>query len=323
MDVSPAEYHHHVTYDELAQVIVGISNRQPREDAFRSNEAATISRNIETLFGNACLPGPAETVAVAIRNHKTAALIFDRIWGPKTLHVGIPDELLVWGATPFEIIFMSLGAAGADDVAGSLTRELFTEHGAAPLQRGIASALVSAHAIQAIPTYASAAALESEYAAGRRDVIVAALTNLEVVDERLLTWEQVLEFRADPISRRDYRRMLNWLDRDMIGKTAQQVTDEIADRLESYHSALRKHAIGTTAGVVESLIDPKFLAAVASVTGAIALTTELLAGVASASALVAARIACSLAKRAVDRPELRTGANAVVAYVHEVSKLVK
>lgn len=82
---------------------------------------------------------------------------------------------------------------------------------------------------------------------------------LEVVDEEALSWEQVLEFRSDAAAKADYRRLVHWLDRDMVGRTYQYVIDEIGVRLEKYRAAIRKHGLQSRIGVLASVLEAKAL----------------------------------------------------------------
>jgi hypothetical protein len=57
------------------------------------------------------------------------------------------------------------------------------------------------------------------YREGDREVIVTTLGDLSIVDEGQLSWEQVMEFRADGEMRGKYKRLLHWLDKEMTGKS--------------------------------------------------------------------------------------------------------
>jgi len=49
----------------------------------------------------------------------------------------------------------------------------------------------------------------------------AAITDLDLVEETELSWDQVLEFRRDSDARLKYRRLVRWLDSELRDKPAE------------------------------------------------------------------------------------------------------
>jgi hypothetical protein len=123
--------------------------------------------------------------------------------------------------------------------------------------RVLAAGISGFHDIGVTSVYASTAALDREYAPGNHDVIVATLSALDIPIEAALTWEQVAGFRRDKASRNKLRRFVHWLDRDMAGRSAAFIADEVSGRLEDYRAALRKHGISVALGSLSSVIDSK------------------------------------------------------------------
>ena len=72
------------------------------------------------------------------------------------------------------------------------------------------------------------------YQKGNREVIIATLDDLDIVVEEQLSLEQVMEFRADDQIRGKYKRLLHWLDKEMVGRSPNFVRDEVAIRLDDY-----------------------------------------------------------------------------------------
>ena len=93
----------------------------------------------------------------------------------------------------------------------------------------------------AYPVYHSTGAYSAEYKPGNYEVVIASLDNLKIVHEDSLDWQQILDFRSDEDARRKYRRMVHWLDSSMVGKSQSFVQDELAIKMETYETALRKH----------------------------------------------------------------------------------
>jgi hypothetical protein len=46
--------------------------------------------------------------------------------------------------------------------------------------------------------------------------VMVTLENLQIVDEKGLSWDQVVSFREDTEARKKYRRFLHWLDKEMV-----------------------------------------------------------------------------------------------------------
>ncbi len=127
---------------------------------------------------------------------------------------------------------------------------------------------------------------DSQYTEGDGAIVVAVLDRLELVDEASLEWKQVLEFREDRESQRRYRRLIHWLDCDLVGKSKHYVEDEIALRFERYQSTIRKHGLKTRLGVLSTLIDPRSLAPAATAASGFLLAGQPLWGLLSSSGLV-------------------------------------
>jgi len=92
--------------------------------------------------------------------------------------------------------------------------------------------------------------------------------------EAALTWEQVLDFRKDKTSRDKLRRFVHWLDKDMAGRSAAFIADEITCRLEDYRAALRKHGIAAALGTLSSVVDSKVLIGGAAAVASLSYATD-------------------------------------------------
>lgn len=156
---------------------------------------------------------------------------------------------------------------------------------------------------------------------GDKDVIISTIENLKIVDEKNLSWEQVLELRNDEESQKKYKRFINWLDKEMPGKSQAFIEDDIAIKLEDYEIALKKHGIKTIIGTVKEIIDGKFLLGSAAFSGSayfqsqspsMALLTQGL--------LLGCKIAISLAEKKLAYDEIEKGANSEISWVYEVNK---
>ena len=250
------------------------------------------------------LPLTEETVAIATKE-KTAALCYDRILSPDLpppFNSDIPDSIRCCGESRLEkhhIKMMeavvnnhSIDTVGEkklkDDIISTLVfanvlspnkriynkndiefliKEL--EQNFSPYwsnyMRMAAKSFSGKYAINVSVVCSSEKERSNLYNEGNREAIVSTLSGLEIVDERKITWQQVIEFRKDKRSLQKYRRFLHWLDKDMIGKSFAFIEDDIAIKLEDYKSSLKKHGVKTIIGTIEEIIDGKYLLGTSSV----------------------------------------------------------
>jgi len=165
----------------------------------------------------------------------------------------------------------------------------------------------------ATPIYADSAQKDREYKAGEKEVIVATLSDLDIVDEDNTPWDAVLQFRGDPDARGKYRRFIHWLDKELVGKPQSFVEDEIAGRLQDYTDALRKHGIRTICGMIRAALDPRhwpacdFAAVAAMLNDKPWWTAGLMIG----------KVCLSVATALLDHDDVKRGPNREIAYVYE------
>jgi hypothetical protein len=210
-------------------------------------------------FRRPILPARGERLAVSFECPKTAALVFDRVLNLDVLNPssGYPEEVLAYGATEAEIVAMAirrLFAGGLNGNAVEVIADLLqtpfadTLRDDRPFARALAEALARERHVDAVAVLGSVASRDAQYQAGSHEIIVAVLQGVAVADEAQLTWEQVLEFRHDKTSLKQYRRFVHWLDSEMIGKPPGFIADELLARCDSYEAALRKHGVATAIG---------------------------------------------------------------------------
>jgi len=173
----------------------------------------------------------------------------------------------------------------------------------------------SRQGIPTVPYLGSSIEYDRQYAKGDRTVIVAAIEGLPVVSEEDLSWEQVIEFRRDSESQRNFQRLIHWLDGEMVDKDWMWVADDLIERLEAYEVALGRHGIVTLTGVLKSLNDPKkVLAAI----GIFAALPEDWAPLAAGLSLGAGVLA-SVAETWIDRREFEEESQAI-AFLTELRR---
>lgn len=284
---------------------------------------------LDRRLGPARLPAKHESVAVTTMLPKTAALMFERVWDPNTpLARGTPDSIATYGATDVEIWLVAIAlinSCASKEVSERFNRivyrqsvgPIFNKPGS--VIRDVSEALTAAYGMRATSLYPDAVGRDAEYVSGDHNVTVAALSEIHVVDESALTWEQVEQFRQDTDARRHYRRLVHWLDAEMAGRTTSFIADEMSERLENYEAALRKHGIQTALGSLAALIDPGFLAAASVAVSAAAVSGGGIFAAITAGGLALARGAISVISKRIDlRDEVRKTSE--IAFIHELKE---
>ena len=189
------------------------------------------------------------------------------------------------------------------------------------IHRDIARTLSGRYKIPVATVCDSKANQRVAYSGGDRDAVVMCLENLEIVDEEQLTWEQVLEFRADVETMGKYKRFLHWLDKEMVGKSQAFVEDEISIRLEDYEQALKRHGIRTVIGTIEETLDGKYLLGASGIAGSLTLAGHPTLGVLAAGLLIGGKIGVKLMQTKLDFDDVERGPNSEISWVYEVKKL--
>jgi hypothetical protein len=226
--------------------------------------------------------------------------------GDKEAIVGRPGYMAVYSG-------LLLGMA----LTGSL--ESFREHPIQAMGRTLSESLRHALGRTVIPVYGTKATCDAEYRAGEHEVVLTSLRQLEVVDEAALSWEQVLEFRSDPAAKADYRRLVHWLDRDMVGRTYHYVIDEIGVRLENYRTAIRKHGLKSRIGVLASVLEAKALLPASVAAGSSIVAGEPLWGALVAGGVLLGKVLVAVGQSRVDLQEIREE-HQEVAFVTEINE---
>lgn len=188
------------------------------------------------------------------------------------------------------------------------------------MSRRLASGVSSATNTPVVPAYASISSRDADFQPGSDSVVVGALSDLEVVDEDELTWEQVLEFRRDKTVRADYRRLTHWLNTEMAGKSSGAVVDEIGVRLDRYRAALTKHGLRSRLGVLSSVLDARALATAAAAGVGPSLAAGPIWGGLAAGSVLVGRVVLTLGQSKLDLLQLQQE-HREVAFVSQVQSL--
>lgn len=270
---------------------------------------------------------PGEEGIISLLCPKTAALLGDRVW---LTFAGAEKQLdfsCGW-STPMEVRLAALLVFGRsddglfpeaitdDDVELTGPGEQFLTFTEGELAQDYAK-VTGAHMI---PLYQSTQERQRDYQPGQQAVLISVVQNIDIVSERSLTWEQVSEFRSDGEARTAYRRFAHWMDKEMVGKSATYIIDEVSHRLERYEWAVKKHGLKTVLGALERTLDAKSLIGSAAVTASIeaVLHTPLLSLLSGAGLLVG-NAAVKAAAHMIEKKDIAMEYRDV-SFVHEIKK---
>lgn len=307
-----------------------------------------LTQRLVAVVPSPALPAAHQVAAISFEKPKTAALAFDRVWAP--FKNAAPDGIAFFGGTRREvrsIVHTHLLGLTKDLKDGdeelhylALWRVILDLHGGwsglnargfrdgstfstlpSRSQRWVSAGLAEELGVEATAVYASSVARDAEYKPGAVEVVTTCLSKIALVDEDRLTWEQVLEFRSDPQARRKYKRLVHWLEKDMLGKPETFVVNEVADRYDAYLWALKKHGISTTLGALSSVLDHKTLLASLSAGTALTLAGQPIGAAVLALAIAGARCAVEVSKALLDLEHTRrTAAGVEVAFLYDAQQ---
>lgn len=319
-------------FEDIAEFLIKLRNEENitfRDDFFKQ-AVSDLADTIKNRFHRPNLPLSGESIAIS-NTPKTAALFFDRVWETRAFLEAAPKEISMYGATEEEIWIDSLFVATKDRTDDRLAQLIINANNPIPehifrrqpLCRFISEALFKHYKFIATPFYESAESLNKEYHPGNIGVIFAAIKNIGIVDEEKLEWSQVKEFRKDLNCQRKYRRMIHWLDSELVGKSGNFISDRIANKLEDYEWALKKHGIETVIGSFSRIIDPRFIIATSAAVAGLNLTGERFIAAIAGLGLLAGKAAISITKAGLDIIDKRRGKDSEIAYVYDIKKKLK
>ncbi len=304
------------------------------------------------------LPKPGESAAVSDMP-KLAALCYDRIHGyddeNKTSEYYVPDPIRFSGATETELQIDAMTNYGEvinnwiksellhGDIKDSVKRlkkevprkaavhalRLITESYCKKLnvdeffkliQKKMAKEFTIAYEIPVVPIFQSGGISDFLYFGGEREAVYMSLVNLQIPDEKNLEWSQVLEFRKDTEAKKKYRKLLYWLDKEMIGKSQSFVEESIAIKLEEYEQALKKHGFKTIIATIEQALDGRIITGATSVAGSLALSGYPVLGILAGTGLIVGKTAVQLAKAKISFNDIEVGLNSEISWIYKLKQ---
>jgi len=155
------------------------------------------------------------------------------------------------------------------------------------------------------------------FSGGETAAYQGALNNLPIVTSDV-SWEEVRAFRHDPEALRKYRDLKLWLAEGLRASSEQHATDLIAQRIEDYRWAIKKHGLRTIIGAVSNLWDwKKSLTLAAGVGTAATVGSGALAALVGGLAITSG-IGAYFAERRISEKDTRRGAGREVAILIDI-----
>lgn len=289
------------------------------------------SETLEKYTKSKIIPKARESLAVSVKKPKTAALAFDRVYRFPFITDPAPDEVAYYCATPEEVIYsaLMLAVCTAEDVGietpfGQAVHDNLTQNELAKNERSSLRSIFAGQTreLGLYPTifYHNSSELDTDPVGNTRSALTVALSNLLIVDEDELDWEQILEFRRDVEARAKYRRLVRWLDREAIGRTQAEMEDKLATKLDEYSWSIRKHGMKAVVGSISGVLDPKFISGTSVAVGASAVAGWGPWALAAGGILALGKVTAEFGHIMIEGEEERRTSNYEIAYVHEVKK---
>jgi len=282
-------------------------------------------KTILARFGNPVYPKPTDSLALSLLKPKTAALAFDRVYSIPTFTDPVPNDIGFYYATLPEVFWWGGGLLAITANKLGMGKPFFQERPAPEASQTEIELLqlICSEFPERKPTifYNSVVDCDRDFSPGSRSILKAAISNVALVDESSLTWQQVIEFRQDTTTRNKYRRFIRWIDTELKESSRQEIEDLIAIRLDDYEWALKKHGMRASFGAISCLLEPKFLAAASAAVTASALAGGGFAAAALAGAsLTVGKALVSFGSALIDGLDERRKENYEIAYIYEVRK---
>jgi hypothetical protein len=281
------------------------------------------------------LPEVGQTCVVARTNFKTAAIFFDRLWVPPQ-YLDVPSDIRFYAATDFEIwaillirlrvqekSTLEIGKIARNSPIADVVEKFGGPSDLNGAVRMMASGIQERLGSKVIPMYDSLEAFTHDYKMGDRRTLLASIQNLPVIDEDKLSWAQISDLRNDPVAVGKIRNLRHWLDSEMPGKPISFVTDAIGQKLDDYQWSIKKHGFSTVLGSLQSIVDPKFLAAVTGLGAVVGAMAGSETAVVTTALAVMGKTAISISERFLDLENARKGDGAEVAFINDVVRMQK
>jgi hypothetical protein len=173
-----------------------------------------------------------------------------------------------------------------------------------------------------VPFFSSRIAFDLGVPEGSSIAFQATLSQIPEVAEEALSWDQILEFRKDPESVRKYRAFKIWLQSSVNARTVSEAEEIIAQKLEDYEWAIKKHGLNTITGAMTTVLSSDTLVSVAAGTGIAALLDKPVWAIIASGLIAGTKIGVWLTERRIDLTDVKRGPNSEVALIYDAKQLI-
>lgn len=150
---------------------------------------------------------------------------------------------------------------------------------------------------------------------------IATLSGLSLINAEGATWEQILEIRMDLESRKKLQRLRAFLTESYTGKSHAFLEDDLAQRIDEYESASRKHGFELISGTISTLLDASNLQGVAAASIASLVVGGPWAAISSAAIIEVGKGVIEFAKRRRAMTDWQRGHE--LAYLIELKRITQ
>lgn len=322
------------------------NSKEAENDKGKIIEATDIGRLLNKGLPYQALPENTDSLAISISKPKTAALCYDRIWNG---FENIPPSIGFFGNSSGEIellskmrfqlilsdpelVFGSLDEKDIDSVLASIVMEDFSREDLFDfLEKGVTNeghyckafsrSISKEFGLSVSTIHSSLLDFNEVYTQGNTQIIVATLENMSLVNEELLDWEQVEDFRNDDESKMAFRRFKHWFNKELVGQPQSFIQDEICQRLDSYNKAINKHGMKVTVGTISRILDFKKIFTYISSYSALSWLDQDFASIVVPAIGVGVDSAIEISKSIIEIDEKKSLTNPEIAYVYKLEKL--
>jgi len=106
------------------------------------------------------------------------------------------------------------------------------------------------------------------------NAIELAFMNIPAINDKNLSWEQVIQIKEDVDSISDLRKMKSFLFDNYNNKEESYIRDDIEQKIDNFKKAARKHGVETRLGAIKQILNSKSLLASTSVSVTAAMLGE-------------------------------------------------
>lgn len=265
-----------------------------------------------------------------IQRWKRDALLFDRVYAPCADPENPPNIpiQLTFGLASVEHSLRQYDASTAQMIAQAYGDTATAERMLSiSLNRGgslghdleVAREYANA-GIMAEWSYTDAGAFLRRFSEGERISYEGALSNIPLIRTEAASWDQILEFRADPNAVRKYRDLRLWLRSGLSAQSAQHAADIIGQKIEDYRWSIRQHGFETTLGALKALFDWKDSKLALAAGGVAVAAGGPIWGALAGGLGIGFQIGAYLVERRLQKEEKARGANREVAILYDIQE---